>query len=393
MSKRIRVRWLFDDRGVRAAWVAWTIVFLGFTVVTFAKPDFRSVTSAYRSASHNWLAGRDIYPQREGEMNYLPQFAALFSPFAMLPKRLGDTLWRGLQMAVFVTAIRRLATVARRGGVDLFPLASFLVLPAALSSIMNGQSNLLLAGAMAHAAVECVNDKRLPAVAWLMAGVVAKPIAIVMALLLAATDVAMLPWLIGGATITAVLPWLFDSWSTVAETYGSWFQQMVLIAPSSEPRFEDIAGLVRVLNVHPDPALLFWLRLAAGGATLLVWWLGSRRLAEPARAFTLLGLSAGYLMLFNPRTESNSYVILAPILAVVAARALAVGGSWTNWLPAGMALALGNASMGNPIWPWTKLWLKPVVALVFMGYLCYESLRAAPSMPGCQGESGEERDH
>ena len=74
------VRWLVDQRRVRVAWAGWAIVFLVFTAVTIAKPDFRSVTVAYRNASQNWLAGRDIYPQREGEMNYLPQFAILFSP-------------------------------------------------------------------------------------------------------------------------------------------------------------------------------------------------------------------------------------------------------------------------------------------------------------------------
>ena len=98
------VRWLVDQRRVRVAWAVWAIVFLVFTAVTIAKPDFRSVTVAYRTASENWLAGRDIYPQREGEMNYLPQFAILFSPFAQLPKAAGDTLWRLLQMGVFVSA-------------------------------------------------------------------------------------------------------------------------------------------------------------------------------------------------------------------------------------------------------------------------------------------------
>jgi hypothetical protein len=128
---------------------------------------------------------------------------------------------------------------------------------------------------------------------------------------------------------------------------------------------------------------LFWLRVSAGGVTLLIWWLGARRLQEPSRAFVLLGLSAGYLMLFNPRAESNSYVILAPILAVMAARLLVVEGSRTGWLLLGLTLALGNSSMGDPIWPWTKLWLKPVVALLFMGYLCHQSLRGEPpSQPG-----------
>jgi hypothetical protein len=98
---------------------------------------------------------------------------------------------------------------------------------------------------------------------------------------------------------------------------------------------------------------------------LAAWWIGSRRLGEPHRVLTLLGLSAGYLMLFNPRTETNSYVILAPAIAVLAARLVAVESSRVGWMLAALALALGNSGMGNPIWPLTKIW-PPVMALAFL---------------------------
>jgi alpha-1,2-mannosyltransferase len=373
------VRWLVDQRRVRVAWAGWVIVFLVFTAVTIAKPDFRSVTVAYRDASQNWLAGRDIYPQREGEMNYLPQFAILFSPFAQLPKAAGDTLWRLLQMGVFVTALRRLATVAQPGRMDLFLLVSILAAPVALGTVMNGQSNLLLAGAMGHAAVDLLRHQNWAVAGWLTVGLIAKPIAVVMALLVAATDGTVVPWLLGGITLTALAPLAFDAWPTVAGSYGAWFRQLLLLAPSEEHRFEDLAGLLRVLGWHPDPGVWFVLRVAAGGAILAAWWIGSRRLGEPHRVLTLLGLSAGYLMLFNPRTETNSYVILAPAMAVLAARLLAVESSRVGWMLAALALALGNAGMGNPIWPLTRLWLKPVVALAFVGWMVHRILRRRPA--------------
>jgi alpha-1,2-mannosyltransferase len=373
------VGWLVNHQRVRAAWVMWAIVFLVFTAVTIAKPEFRSVTSAYRSASQNWLAGRDIYPQREGEMNYLPQFAILFSPFERLPKAAGDTLWRLLQMGIFVSALRRLATVAQSGRMDLFLLVSILAAPGAFNTAMNGQSNLLLAGAMGHAAVDLLRHRYWAMAGWLIAGLIAKPIAVVMVLLVAATDRAVIPWLLGGMALTALAPLAFDAWPTVAGTYRAWFRQLLLLAPSEEPRFEDLGGLFRVLGWHLDPGVWFVLRVAAGGAILAMWWSGSRRLEGPHRVLTLLGLSAGYLMLFNPRTESNSYVILAPAVAVLAARFLAVESRRVGWLLAALALGLGNAGMGNPIWPLTKLWLKPIVALAFLGWIFHRILRCRPA--------------
>lgn len=373
------VRWLVDRQRVRAAWVMWAIVFLVFTAITIAKPEFRSVTSAYRHASENWLAGGDLYPQREGEMNYLPQFAVLFSPFAQLPKTAGDTLWRLLQMGVFVSALRRLATVAQSGRMDLFLLVSILAAPVALGTVMNGQSNLLLAGAMGHAAVDLLRHRNWAVAGWLTVGLIAKPISVVMVLLVVVTDRAVIPWLLGGMALTALAPLAFDAWPTVAGSYHAWFRQLLLLAPSEELRFEDLAGLLRVLGWHLDPGVWFVLRVTAGAAILAAWWIGSRRLEGPHRVLTLLGLSAGYLMIFNPRTESNSYVILAPAIAVLAARFLAVESSRVGWVLAALALALGNAGMGNPIWPLTKLWLKPVVALVFLGWIFHRIVRRRPA--------------
>lgn len=330
-----------------------------------------------------WLSGDDLYPQRDGEMNYLPQFAILFSPFARMPKWAGDILWRLLQMGVYVSALRRLARVVESGPKRLFLLTSLLAVPAALGSAMNGQSNMLLAGAMAHATVDLIGSRRWAAAAWLVVGLIAKPIGIVMILLLAATDGAMIPWQCGMLTLAAVAPLASESWPNVLRQYESWIRQLMLIAPSAEHRFDDIGGLLRTLGLDVPMELSLLYRAVGALLTLVIWWVGSRGLGQPSRGMALLGLSASYLMLFNPRTESNSYVILSPAIAVLAVRLLVVERRRIGWLPVVLAIALGNASMGNPIWPLTKLWLKPVVAMVFLGVVCSELFcrRAHPDLP------------
>jgi len=367
--------WIVGLRGRKAAWALWALVLLAFTGVTIARPGMRSVTSVYREASSAWLSGKDMYPQHDGAMNYLPQFAILFSPFASAPQRVGDTLWRFLQLGVYVSSIRRLAEAAQSGPRDLFFPISILALPAALGSAMNGQSNMLLAGAMTHASVEVIRGRRWAVAAWLILGLVAKPIAIVMILLLAISNPAMIPWFLGGMALAAAAPLLFDSWPSVAGQYTSWYRQLLVVAPSQEHRFDDISGLLRTLDVHLPIKVTYHLRLLAAGLTPALWLVWARRLRQPDYAFALLGLSAAYLMLFNPRTESNSYVVLSPAIAVMAARLLLVEGRRVGWLLVGLAVALGNASYGDPIWPLTKLWLKPMVALTFMGLLIYEVAR------------------
>ena len=379
--------WSFDQRGVRAAWALWFAILAGFTLATVVWPGMPSVTRTYRDASSAWLAGQEIYAQAEGAMNYLPQFAIFFSPFAKAPRWAGDALWRILQMGIYVSGLRRLAAAAHSGPGDLFLLLSLLALPGALASILNGQSNLLLAGAMAHATAGLIGGQRWAVAAWLMLGLVAKPIAIVMILLLAAAELTIIPWLLGGAVLTAAVPLVFDSWPYVSQQYRSWYQQLLLIAPSQEHRFDDINGLLRTLKVYLPVKVSFLISLAAAILTLALWRVGSRRLRPPNRELALLGLSAGYLMLFNPRTESNSYVILSPAIASLAARLLMVEQRRIGWLLSGLAILLGNA-FWEPVWLLTKLWLKPVGAIAFVGYLGCEILRRPPKADVAGGTMG-----
>lgn len=365
-------RWIVGLRGRNAAWALWALVLLAFTGVTIARPGWRSVTPVYREASSAWLSGQVMYAQHEHAFSYPPQFAILFSPFASVPQSVGDTLWRFLQLGVYVSSIRRLAEAAQSGPRDFFFPISILALPAALASAMNGQSNMLLAGAMTHASVEVISGRRWAVAAWLILGLVAKPIAIVMILLLAISNPAMILWFLGGMALAAVAPLLLDSWPSVAGQYTFWYRQLTVVGVSQEHRFDDINGLLRTLNVHLPIKVSYQLRFLAAGLTPALWWVWARRLRQPDYAIALLGLSATYLMLFNPRTESNSYVILSPAIAVMAARLLLVEGRRVGWLLVGLAVALGNASYGDPIWPLTKLWLKPAVALIFAGFLIYD---------------------
>lgn len=367
--------WIVGLRGRRTAWALWALVLLAFTVVTIARPGRNSVTPFYRAASSAWLSGQEMYLQRDQAFNYLPQFAILFSPFASASQRVGDTLWRILQLGVYVSAIRRLAEAAQSGPRDLFFPISILALPAALGSAMNGQSNMLLAGAMTHASVEVTHGRRWAVATWLILGLVAKPIAIVMILLLAISDPAMITWFLGGMAPVAAVPLLFDSWPSVVGQYASWYRQLLVVGVIQEHRYYDISGLLWTLKVHLPIKVSYELGLLAAGLTMAVWFVWARRLRQPDYAFALLGLSATYLMLFNPRTESNSYVILSPAIAVMAARLLLVEGRRVGWLLVGLALALGNASCGDPIWVLTRLWLKPTVALAFGGFLICEAAR------------------
>jgi len=87
------------------------------------------------------------------------------------------------------------------------------------------------------------------------------------------------------------------------------------------------------------------------------------------RGMLLYALVTSYLMVFNPMTEANSYVILAPAMGCWAAWALGDGEKRTaGWVIAGMALSMGllpnllRPFFGNSF----ALFWHPMMAIVFV---------------------------
>jgi len=109
----------------------------------------------------------------------------------------------------------------------------------------------------------------------------------------------------------------------------------------SDHRFADLNGLLRTFGIPLAGKASLAVRALSGGILMCVCWLASRRESEPRRSLLWLSAATGFLMLFNPMTEANSYVILAPVLALMAWWQFNSGAKRTGWLFTGMALSMG----------------------------------------------------
>ncbi len=109
------------------------------------------------------------------------------------------------------------------------------------------------------------------------------------------------------------------------------------------------------------------IRASAAVVTLGLGWLALHRWRARWGAILLLALAVTYLMLFNPRTENNSYSMLAPLVATFAAAMIVLerdgieGGALVL-----IALGLGLA---NEITHGETHWFRPLLAAVFFVYL------------------------
>ncbi|MBZ5699332.1 MAG: DUF2029 domain-containing protein [Acidobacteriia bacterium] len=382
---------LFWDPYMRAVILLWAIFLSGVCVLVYRAPWSRSVTGIYHWAVRTWFAQQQL--QNVG-WHYFPQFIFFFMPFYALPQPWCDIVWRAFSTAVFVTGLwrlLRLLPVESSRVTRLYFYLTLIALSQSLEALRNGQSNLVFAGLCVHAAVSLARSRWCPATLFLLAAVVAKPLGLVM-IGLAVLVYRPVIWrlLVGGAVLLA-LPFFFNPPSYVYAQSVQSVRHLYHVSSTAENRFADINGLLRALGLGLPGRASQLLRMLAAAATAWLSMVGAKRAKSDAdKAIFILGLSTIFLVLFNPMTEQNSYVIVIPVVALVAILFLLSPQRHTlDW-----AWALVGSSMGvlpelfrKPA-PDFGLYWRPLMIMAFAVVFVSEyfrgslvALAAAPTTP------------
>ncbi len=359
------------------AWLVWVLYAALVVTLMAGAPNARSVAAGYfDTAEAWWSAERDIYTAGIAGYLYPPQSLYLFTPFTWFPSDIGHALWRLFGLALLAVGLRRAAAhlPGERGG-EMFALATLLVISASIGATKTGQSNLHLAGCMLLAASALASARWWPATLWLGLGLFMKPLAVVPILLASwiyrpAVMARFAPFLLG----FLLLPFAHPDTAYASTQYAA---SMTKIARASQPGdkvYADLVGLLRTVGIDLMQAARSVLGAVAAIATLWLSMRGTRRGRGP---ILLMALAASYLMLCNPRTETNSYVILVPYVA------FAAGVAWLvrdrrGWAVVGVVacVLLGCDNYGRGLHEATNPWLKPLIALLFTGVLVRMALRA-----------------
>lgn len=357
VPEKLSLRW-----GV-AIWAVIAVVV--FTIVAI-QPDKRTATIEYQKASTRWWDSDNLYKGKNNYL-YLPQAAILYTPFNILPDRVGEPLWRMVCLGSLAFALWAAAKhLAPDRTATVFLAATLLVLPCSLASARNGQVNMPLAAIYLLTALALSRDR------WHLA-------AVLLALSLALKPISIVPIMLCGVlfprTILPLILWLAVMFATaylhpdpkyVTGQYQIFWEK--LTGSSAKPTgqtWSDFAGMLEKFQLSIPQSVQTLIRAGAAAITfglcLLAVWKTSDALR---RALTVMFFAVIYLMLFNPRTEMNSYIILGIFVAILGAYAAIVQRSpvaTISWLT--VAILLGTENYGYPIYPLTNLWLKPLVTL------------------------------
>lgn len=364
-----------SDRYRTAGWIAWftltatIVVVVAYSIVVDQE---RSVTPAYRSAVIHWFAGEPLYNMHGHGFLYLPQAALTFAPWGMLPHWACEQLWRLTLLGVLAASVVRMNRSLKGDGRS-FLVISLSTTVLAWGCARNGQATLMITALMILAAVDISEKRWWRAAILLSIGFAFKPLVIVMILLAAAIYPQMTWRLAAGLVFVGIVPFLMQRPDYVISQYYACAQSMSITFEVGETeKWAQLFGMLQVAGIELPEFLRTSIRIFAAIATLGLCWRAERTLSSERAAFYLFSLSACYLMLFNSRTEGNTYAMVGPVYGAMLAEAAfrAKDRLATGWLIAALALSVLNFELAILISPRPDaIWISPLVCACVTYYL------------------------
>jgi len=328
------------------------------------------VTPHYARAAAAWLAGAELYSQDGRGFLYFPQAAMLYAPFLRLPDLARELAWRSAMVGLFACGVAGLCRLARPGAWGKeFCFVSLVAMPLAWSCARNGQTTLALAGLAMLAACSLARGRLWRSAALLALSAAFKPLGVVVACLACFARRGLWLRVLAMMVLAAAIPLALKDPRYVAAQYKACAAMLAAAMHLGVTRtWAQLFGLATTAGFSIAPEVQLAVRLLAAACLGVLICRLRCRLPPGRAAFYLYALTTLYLLLFNPRTENNSYAMLGPSLGVALAETWRTPGSiWRLLLLVAVgAGALGSFEVGRTVLPGVRpVWVAPVMGLLF----------------------------
>lgn len=315
------------------------------------------VTQTYERAADHFWAGEDPYqpPNGKGDwFKYSPFFAAAYGPFAALPDVAQAMAWAALNCLLFWYGLSRWFRWGRETSAATW-IATAVTAMELDTSLRYQQINALMSGVILIALAEMRDRRESRAARWIALDTNLKllPGFFAIALLLPGGLRYVTHLLIFSLELLLV-PIIRLGWHGTVQAHLHWAQ--ILAGDMGAPGLLDIGSVLArwglptvgwVLKTAILPitlALLFYLR----------WRARAAKSGFPWGIFYTLGAAA--LLLFSPRTESPTFVLLAPAYLFLMGDCTALGSRRARF----GALAVWGALAFFGTLAYTDLWPKAI---------------------------------
>jgi hypothetical protein len=333
----------------------------------------------YLDAGQRWIDHLSLYDLSNIDgFQYFPQSALLLSVFSRLGSPWGAIFWRALGWGLYALAIWRFThKLTPTHAAECFLLTTALAIGPSIGNLSNGQANLILAALMSHVAVDLIEHRWWRATAILALGFALKPLMIVLLLLCIALYrplIWRLPLALG---VVFAAPFLLRDNAYVMAQYSDCLAKLKL-CENPDRLFEDTRGLLASVGWLLSHATYLVVRGCAAVATFGLCWLARTRCRDPRTSFLIAAFAASYLMLFNPRTLSTSYVMVGSSAALLASVYLLQ----RRWRPLSIMLGILFAwTLSYHVVGFVEHWLRPLACFAFCIVLTREALAPQEDPP------------
>jgi alpha-1,2-mannosyltransferase len=299
----------------------WAFLAVGVSLKTALRGHAHSVYPVFAAASQHWWADKPLYADYEKSegidgYRYSPTFAVAFTPFCLLPDRVGAILWALVSIGLLVWALHVLARDVLPGDWPAWREGAFLTLSLLGSAvgIWSGQSNAILPALIAFGLAAIVRGRWWTA-SWLLAVPVfikLWPMAVV--LLLMVCWPRKLIWRFAVVCVVlALVPFLTRPPSIVAWQYHEWYVSLTGPLQGRWTGYRDAWTIWEQLcpPVHRHAYMALQLVTAVGVLGWCVWQ--RQRVQSTGHLLTLIfSMWVSWQLLFGPGTEQLTYGIIAP---------------------------------------------------------------------------------
>jgi hypothetical protein len=150
----------------------------------------------------------------------------------------------------------------------------------------------------------------------------------------------------------------------------------------------DFFGMLRVAGLEVPHMVQTLTRVGAAVGVLGLCWHAHRSQSRVQAHVLQFSLAASFLLLMNPRTENNTYALLAPALAIISSQALLVHKRYVKGsiVLVCAALVLSSYEVGRLfVEPGKAIFLAPLGCLALFVVLLREVLPGNSLAPGDVG--------
>jgi hypothetical protein len=289
--------------------LALTLVCWIFVIPGLWKSGTNVVTDTYERAANHFWQGGNVYAAPDGHgdwFKYSPLFAALYGVFTLLHEKAEALAWALVGISVFWAGVSRWF-LFNRGSPPWMWVALALAAMELDISTRYQQVNALIVGVVLLGLGEAREARWDRAAAFLALGTNLKILPVVFAGLLGFPMRARYwAWFVGASALLLAVPALRLGWLANWNAHATWLN--VITHDLQARGILDIGTVVGRLGWGDFGNALRWTILGTS-VGLMAWMRRPAAWADWGHWYTL---GATALLLFSPRTESPTFVLLAP---------------------------------------------------------------------------------